>query len=103
GGNGTLSDLGDRKVIGNSTPRYLIGLTLNTAYKGFDVRVFLQGVMKRDYWQGSDYFFGATSSGLYGSAGITSVDDYFRNNETWSVQQGYREINLDAYLPRPLF
>src|SRR5699024_6597020 len=51
GGNGTLADPGDRKVIGNSTPRYMMGLTLNSAYKGFDVRVFLQGVLKRDYWQ----------------------------------------------------
>lgn len=103
GGNGTLADPGDRKVIGNSTPRYMMGLTLNSAYKDFDVRVFLQGVLKRDYWQGSDYFFGATNSGIWGSAGITHVEDYFRNEDTWSVQQGHKEVNTDSYLPRALF
>ena len=33
----TLDDHGDLKVIGNSTPRYLVGLNLNAAWKGFDI------------------------------------------------------------------
>lgn len=103
GGSGTQADHGDVKVIGNSTARYLFGLTLNSAYKGFDLRVFLQGVAKRDYWQGSDYLFGASGDGLYGSVGITAVEDYFRDESTWAVQEGHREVNLDAYLPRPLY
>jgi TonB-linked SusC/RagA family outer membrane protein len=102
GGSGTLSDPGDRKVIGNSTPRYSFGLDLNAAWKGFDVRVFFQGIMKRDYWQGSQYMFGMTGGGMWGGAGLSAVADYFRNEDTWSVREEYTEPNLNAYLPRPL-
>ena len=34
---------------------------------------------------------------------IASVDDYFRNDNTWSVQEGYQSPNLNSYLPRPLY
>lgn len=101
-GSETLNDPGDRTVIGNSTPRYRFGIDLNASWKGFDMRIFFQGVMKRDFWQGSVYMFGFTDSGLWSAAGITGVDDYFRNEDTWSVQEGYRQANLDAYLPRPM-
>lgn len=103
GGSGTVEDPGDRKVIGNSTPRFQFGLDLNAAWKGFDVRIFFQGVMKRDYWQGSDYLFGATGDGLWGACGLDAVNDYFRDENTWSVQEGFRDVNLDAYLPRALY
>ena len=101
-GSGTIGDPGDKKVIGNNTPRYQFGIDLNAAWKGFDARAFFQGVMKRDYWQGSQYMFGFTGSGLWYAAGIEDVDNYFRNEESWSVQQGYREVNYNAYLPRPM-
>lgn len=102
GGSGTLADLGDRKVIGNSSARYRFGLDLNAAWKGFDVRMFFQGVMKRDYWQSTSFMYGFTSGGLFGASGITSVADYFRDENTWSVQEGYNSSNVDGYLPRPL-
>ena len=44
----TITDHGDLKVIGNSTPRFLWGIDLNASWKGFDIRAFFQGVMKRD-------------------------------------------------------
>lgn len=102
-GSSTAEDHGDLKVLGNSTPRYHFGLDLNASWKGFDVRMFFQGILKRDYWQGSNYLFGATDSGQWGCTGITEVSDYFRNEDTWSVQQGVNGINTDAYLPRPLY
>ena len=49
-GEGTLENPGDRKVIGNSLPRYLYGINLGVSYAGFDLSVFLQGTGKRDYW-----------------------------------------------------
>ncbi len=49
-GRGTFGDPGDRKVIGNSTPRYEYGFRLNVDYKGFDASIFLQGVGKRQIW-----------------------------------------------------
>ena len=48
----TITDHGDLKVIGNSTPRFLWGIDLNASWKGFDIRAFFQGVMKRDAWLG---------------------------------------------------
>lgn len=102
-GSNTVEDHGDLKVIGNSTPRYHFGLDLNAAWKGFDLRVFFQGILKRDYWQGSNYMFGATGSGQWGCTGITAVSDYFRDENTWSVQKGVNDVNKDAFLPRPLY
>ena len=105
----TLADHGDLKVIGNSTPRYLVGLNLNAAYKGFDISAFFQGVMKRDWWIGGswggglEYLFGTTNSWEWWSVGITDVQDYYRDANTWSVQNGYQQANQDAWLPRVQF
>ena len=46
----TFDNPGDRKVIGNSTPRYQYGITLGANYAGFDLNVIMQGVGKRDLW-----------------------------------------------------
>lgn len=105
----TLDDHGDLKVIGNSTPRYLVGLNLNAAWKGFDISAFFQGVLKRDWWIGGswggglEYLFGTTNSWEWWSVGITDVHDYYRDANTWSVQNGYQKENKDAWLPRVQF
>ncbi|MET3879267.1 TonB-linked SusC/RagA family outer membrane protein [Chitinophaga sp. OAE865] len=49
-GNNTLSDPGDRKVIGNARRRFQFGVFGNASYKNFDLSFFLQGVGKRDMW-----------------------------------------------------
>ncbi|MDT3403677.1 SusC/RagA family TonB-linked outer membrane protein [Mucilaginibacter terrae] len=96
-GNWTEGNSGDAHIIGNSTPRFRFGFDLNAAWKNFDVRAFLQGVMKRDYWQGSSFFWGAVSDKWW-SMGLVQHQDYFRANPTDPMGQ-----NLDAYYPRPLF
>ncbi len=53
-GSSTLSDPGDRKVIGNSSPRYQFGVNGGLTWKGFSLNVFLQGVGKRDFWTSDD-------------------------------------------------
>lgn len=100
-GSSTIADPGDRKVIGNSTPRYQFGLDMNALWKGFDLRMFFQGVMKRDYWQGSQFMFGYTGD-QWNCAGLTQMQDYFRDENTWSVKQGTTTANTNSYLPRPL-
>lgn len=62
-GANTLEDSGDRKIIGNSTPRFQFGLNGNASYKGFDLNLFFQGVGKRDYWIGNNLFWGAIAGG----------------------------------------
>ncbi|MDR0693857.1 MAG: TonB-dependent receptor [Prevotellaceae bacterium] len=49
-GRGTFGDPGDRKVIGNTTPRYEYGFRLGADYKGFDASIFFQGVGSRQIW-----------------------------------------------------
>jgi TonB-linked SusC/RagA family outer membrane protein len=60
-GNNTLSDPGDRKIIGNSTPRYQFGFNLTVQYKNFDFALFFQGVARRDYMPDDNAFLGFRS------------------------------------------
>lgn len=98
----TLEDHGDLKVIGNNTPRFQFGLDLNANYKGFDVRLFFQGVMKRDYWQGSNMFWGVGQWGMWWSMGLKEHEDYFRSE---SIGLPGHEIaaNTNSYYARPRF
>lgn len=84
-GKNTLDDSGDRKIIGNSTPRYSYGITAGFDYKGFDFEIFWQGIGKRDYWLGGSQFWGFTDEWC---TPLTSSLDY------WT------EDNRDAYFPR---
>jgi len=96
-GANTTTDHGDLKVIGNNTPRFQFGLDLSADWKGFDVRCFFQGVAKRDYWQGSYYFWGVTNN-MWWSSGLKQHADYFRATASNDLP-----ANLDAYYPRPIF
>ena len=84
-GKNTLDDSVDRKIIGNSTPRYSYGITAGFDYKGFDFEMFWQGIGKRDYWLGGSQFWGFTDEWC---TPLTSSLDY------WT------EDNRDAYFPR---
>ncbi|HTJ49819.1 MAG TPA: SusC/RagA family TonB-linked outer membrane protein, partial [Cyclobacteriaceae bacterium] len=50
-GNGKI-DANDRKFIGDPTPNWSFGVTLNAAWKGFDFLIFGQGVAGNDVYQG---------------------------------------------------
>ena len=84
----TLADHGDLRIIGNSTPRYNFGLNLDAAWKGFDIKVFFQGTLKRDYAAGGAVFWGAIGTGKWQATGFKFHEDY------------WREDNQDAYYPR---
>lgn len=47
-GQNTIYNPGDRKVIGNSTPRFRFGLNGNVSWKNISLGIFFQGVAKRD-------------------------------------------------------
>lgn len=93
----TVNDPGDRKIIGNSTPRFSFGFDVGADWKGFDFRAFFQGVMKRDYFQDSYFFWGATSS-MWSSTGLIEHMDYFRDDPNHPLG-----LNIDSYYPRPVF
>jgi TonB-linked SusC/RagA family outer membrane protein len=70
-GDNTADSPGDRRIIGNSTPRYRYSITANVQYKGFDLDVLFQGVGKRDYWiDGASAYWGngAGSWKIYNSS-----------------------------------
>jgi TonB-linked SusC/RagA family outer membrane protein len=87
-GAGTFGDPGDRKVIGNSLPRYEYGFRLGADYKGFDISVFFQGIGKRE-------ITGAGSLAVPG----------FRTDEGAMPQaiagDFWKEDRTNAFYPRP--
>lgn len=97
----TLDDHGDLKVIGNNTPRYLFGIDITADWKGFDFRCFFQGVLKRDYWQSSNMFWGVIDDQWW-SAGFAEHNDYFRA-EAIGLPGHEIPANIDSYYPRPIF
>jgi len=54
----SAKDPKDLKIIGNSSQRYLIGANLSADWNGFDLSVFLQGVLKSDYYPHQYLFWG---------------------------------------------
>lgn len=88
-GENKVGDSGDKKVIGNSTPRYRYGANLSIDWKGVDFGIFFQGVGKRNY-----YMPGVSFLSPYGSE--------------WQVPSGYnvdywREDNKNAFFPLARF
>lgn len=86
-GDNTLENPGDKKVIGNTTPRFSFGLSLNADYKGIDFSVFFQGVAKRNAWVGSNIFWG-----IVGDQWQSSV--LSAHNDRWT------ESNPNGYFPK---
>lgn len=85
-GTNTTDDPGDKKVIGNSTPRYQYGVRIDADWKGFDIGVYIQGVAKRDLWASGPIVFPG-----------------FRAAEAWYAHQtdywkGAADVN--AFYPR---
>lgn len=96
-GNNTLNNPGDRKVIGNETPRYLYGINLGLNYKGFDLSAFLQGTGKRDKWIANTLTFPLYSDfkfiPLYKGLG-----DYWQPVD--AANGDYTAVNPNAEFPR---
>ena len=87
-GSNTLADPGDRRVIGNTTPRGSFGFTGGVSYKNFRLTAFFQGILQRDIWPSSGnwtWFFPFNAG---------HVENYYLT-DSWS------ETNRDAYFPAP--
>ncbi len=85
-GSNTVDDPGDRRIIGNTTPRYSFGINSSLRYKNFSANIFLQGIGSRDFWpsDGNWTWFFPYNAG--------HVERYFIT-DTWT------EDNRDAYFP----
>jgi TonB-linked SusC/RagA family outer membrane protein len=96
-GANTVGNPGDRKIIGNTTPRYQYGLTLQCEWKGFDFSMFWQGVAKRDLMLSGNMFWGFISGNQ--SSIFPGHLDYYRDADA----DKYKGLgkNTASYFPRP--
>jgi hypothetical protein len=85
-GTNTVDSSGDKRVIGNITPRYQYGFRIDADWKGFDLGIYLQGVAKRELWASGPIVFAG-----------------YRASEGWfSHQMNYwTPSNTEAFYPRP--
>lgn len=97
----TLGDHGDLTVIGNNTPRYFFGVDLGGSYKGFDLRLFFQGVLKRDYFNTTCTFWGAIDEQWWSSA-MAEHANYWHDQPV-GLPGHELAPNTNAYYPRPVF
>ena len=83
-GNNTLANPGDRRVIGNNTPRLSFGVNNNVSWKNFTLNAFFQGIWRREHWPsaGNWTWFFPFNAG--------HVEKYF-------ITDSWREDNRDAY------
>lgn len=87
-GSNVLGDMGDYKVIGNTTPRYNYSITGMIGWKGLSLSWLLQGVGKRDYNPGTGYYF-------WGWGPFAQVTVFHEHLDYWT------EDNHGAYYPKP--
>lgn len=88
-GDNTVSNPGDKVIIGNTAPRYRFGLNLSADWNRFFFSAFIQGVGKQDWYpsRGSNTFWGQYNA-PYGHPLVSQLGNI------WS------EDNPDAYFPR---
>lgn len=85
-GDNTLANPGDRRIIGNESPRYSFGINFDVRYKNWALTTFFQGIGKRDYWPNDGnwtWFF------PYNAGHV----EWYYITDTWT------EDNRDAYFP----
>lgn len=85
-GDNTLENPGDRRIIGNESPRYSFGTNLDLHWKGFSLTTFFQGIGQRDYWPNDGnwtWFF------PYNAGHV----EWYYITDTWT------EDNREAYFP----
>lgn len=90
-GDGTVSNPGDREVIGNSLPRYTFSAQIGADWNGIDFSIFLQGVGRQDWYPGPNALM---FWGPYARPYASFIPTDFLS-KMWSPS------NPDAYYPRP--
>ncbi len=89
-GENTVSNSGDKRIVGNSAPQYLYSFKLTAEWNGFDFSAFFQGVGKQDWYPNDD-------SRLFWAMYNRPYNSFIRKdlaNNIWSPE------NPGAYFPR---
>jgi TonB-linked SusC/RagA family outer membrane protein len=103
----TVDDAKDAKIIGNTSPRFRFGLNLNFEWNNFDVRTFVQGVGKKDYYPRHYLYWGFYQQPYAG--GYEHLTDFYRATDESDVNMakhsqsyidaGLANANLDSKYP----
>ena len=88
-GANTADDAGDRKIIGNSEPRYIYSFGFDVEWAGIFANAFFQGVGKQDWYPDNE------SSSFWGM-----YNRPYNQMPTWHLNNYWTEDHTDAYLPR---
>ncbi len=82
---------GDRRIIGNSTPRYMFGLNLGADWNNFSFSVFFQGVGKQQWYPSTEteMFWG-------------QYNRPYNNIPTFHLGNMWTPDNPNAYFPRTM-
>lgn len=88
-GNNKLGDMGDMKIIGNSTPQYAYSFGGTFRYGNFSLYTLIQGIGKMDFAPGNGSAF------FWGSGSLAQVVVFKEHLDYWTPE------NPDAYYPNP--
>ena len=85
----TVDDPGDRKIIGNSEPRYIYSFGIDLEWNNIFLSAFFQGVGKQDWYPSNE------ASVIWGQ-----YNRPYAQMPKWHLNNYWTEDNPDAYLPR---
>lgn len=88
-GQNTVDDPGDRKIIGNSEPRYIYSFGIDLEWNNIFLSAFFQGVGKQDWYPSNE------ASAIWGQ-----YNRPYAQMPKWHLNNYWTEDNPDAYLPR---
>ena len=90
-GQNKVGDSGDRRIIGNSAPRYLYGVNLGANWHNFSFSTFFQGVGKQQWYPSTEteMFWG-------------QYNRPYNNIPTFHLGNMWTPENTDAYFPRTM-
>lgn len=98
--NGEYNQTTDRTILGNGLPDYIFGITNTFTYKGFDLSVFLQGVLGNEIYNSSFTIIKG------GDPGVNQLKEYYDgawrttnpNNDYWAARQWTSpSTNMSSY------
>lgn len=84
----TADDPGDRRIIGNTSPRFRYSFSLNLEWNGIYASAFFQGVGKQDWYPSKESPFWGQYNRPYNQA------------YKWMVGNYWTKDNPNAYLPK---
>ncbi|MDD7886265.1 TonB-dependent receptor [Flavivirga sp. 57AJ16] len=90
-GSGTVSDSGDKRIVGNSLPRYSYSFRIGANWKGFEISAFFQGVAKQDW------FAKPETTDLWGPFAYPGASFIHKD----FASKYWTEETPNAYFPRP--